>query len=66
MSNHSEFSYGQRDNVLLPQRTRLRLQKEVINLIKKPPQGIHLVVDSETGLPPSFTELVVSNIQSVP
>lgn len=56
--SHSESSKVQNDNVLLFQRTRARLQREVVNLIKKPPEGIVLVVDSETGLPQSLNEIV--------
>lgn len=60
MSSYSEssLSLGHGDNVMLSQRTRARLQREVISLIKKPPEGIVLVVDSETGLPSNLSELV--------
>lgn len=63
--SHSESSKVQNDNVLLFQRTRARLQREVVNLIKKPPEGIVLVVDSETGLPQSLNEIVVRLFISV-
>jgi hypothetical protein len=59
MSGYSESSKVQNDNVLLFQRTRARLQREVFNLIKNPPEGVFLVVDSETGLPQSLNEIVV-------
>mmetsp|Transcript_395 Transcript_395/g.663 ORF Transcript_395/g.663 Transcript_395/m.663 type:complete len:261 (+) Transcript_395:224-1006(+) len=58
MSAYSERSKEQDDNVLLSQQTRSRVQREVIRLIKKPPEGIILVVDSETGLPQNLTEIV--------
>jgi hypothetical protein len=60
MSSYSESSQaGQTNNIVLPQRTRARLQREVVSLIKKPPEGIILVVDSETGLPQSLNEIMV-------
>mmetsp|Transcript_11462 Transcript_11462/g.18423 ORF Transcript_11462/g.18423 Transcript_11462/m.18423 type:complete len:266 (-) Transcript_11462:329-1126(-) len=42
----------------LPPRTLARVSKEVRELIKNPPEGIQLVVDSETGLPSSLGEIV--------
>lgn len=60
MSSYSESSQaGQTSNIVLPQRTRARLQREVVSLIKKSPEGIILVVDSETGLPQSLNEIMV-------
>lgn len=42
----------------LPPRTLARVAKEVRDLMKSPPDGISLVVDSETGLPSSLGEIV--------
>ena len=44
----------------LPPRTLSRVSKEVRDLIKSPPEGIRLVVDTETGLPTNLGEIVVS------
>ena len=44
----------------LPPRTIARVAKEVRDLMKSPPEGISLVVDSETGMPSSLGEIVVS------
>jgi hypothetical protein len=49
----------------LPPRTLARVSKEVRELIKNPPEGIRLVVDSETGLPASLGEIMVRG-SSVP
>lgn len=46
----------------LPPRTIARVSKEVRDLMKKPPGGINLVVDPETGMPASLGEIVVSLI----
>ena len=46
----------------LPPRTLARVGREVRDLIQSPPDGIHLVVDEETGLPSSLGEIVVSVI----
>jgi hypothetical protein len=43
----------------LPPRTLARVAREVRDLIKNPPEGIRLVVDSETGLPATLGEVVV-------
>lgn len=42
----------------LPPRTLSRVSKEVRDLIKSPPEGIRLVVDTETGLPTNLGEIV--------
>lgn len=42
----------------LPPRTIARVSKEVRDLMKKPPGGISLVVDPETGMPASLGEVV--------
>jgi hypothetical protein len=49
-----------RNDSVLPQRTRVRVQREIINLLKNAPEGTKLIVDPETGLPPSLSEIVVS------
>ncbi len=46
----------------LPPRTIARVSKEIRDLMKKPPGGISLVVDPETGMPASLGEIVVSPI----
>ena len=46
----------------LPPRTIARVSKEIRDLMKKPPGGITLVVDPETGMPASLGEIVVSLI----
>jgi len=46
----------------LPPRTLTRVAREVRNLHKNPPEGIQLVVDSETGVPASLAE-VTAEIQ---
>lgn len=48
-----------KSTVALPQRTRARVQREVIGLLKNAPEGIKLIVDPETGLPPSLNEITV-------
>ena len=50
-----------RNDTVLPQRARARVQREVLNLLKNAPEGIKLIVDPETGLPPSLNEIVVSS-----
>lgn len=47
-----------RNDTVLPQRTRARVQREVLNLLKNAPEGTKLIVDPETGLPPSLNEIV--------
>jgi len=42
----------------LPPRTIARVSKEVRDLMRKPPGGISLVVDPETGMPASLGEVV--------
>jgi hypothetical protein len=37
-----------------------RLAREVRDLHQQPPEGVRLVVDSDTGLPPNLGELMVS------
>jgi hypothetical protein len=44
----------------LPPRILSRVAREVRDLVQRPPEGITLVVDNETGLPASLGELVVS------
>ena len=44
----------------LPPRTLARVSREVRDLFKNPPEGVRLVVDSETGVPSNLGEVVVS------
>ena len=53
-----------RNDTVLPLRTRARVQREIISLLKNAPEGTKLIVDPETGLPPSLTDIVVSFIQT--
>ncbi len=43
----------------LPPKALSRVAREVRDLIKKPEEGVKLVVDSETGTPSSLAELTV-------
>ncbi len=54
-----KMSSVSKSTVALPQRTRARVQREVIGLLKNSPEGIKLIVDPETGLPPSLNEITV-------
>lgn len=42
----------------LPPRTLARVARDVRDLIKKPPEGVRLVVDEETGMPGSLSEVL--------
>ena len=44
----------------LPPRTLARVAREIRDLQKSPPEGVKLVVDSETGVPSSLGEVLVS------
>ena len=44
----------------LPPRTLARVAREVRDLHKSPPEGVRLVVDSETGVPTNLGEVLVS------
>ena len=55
----NKMSSVSKSTVALPQRTRARVQREVIGLLKNSPEGIKLIVDPETGLPPSLNEITV-------
>ncbi len=44
----------------LPPRALARISREIRDLHKSPPEGIRLVVDSETGVPASLGEVLVS------
>ena len=48
----------------LPPRTLARVAREVRDLMKKPPEGTKLIVDPETGMPPSLSEIAVSLMPS--
>lgn len=43
----------------LPPRTLSRVAREVRDLIKNPPEGVRLVVDSDTGMPANLGDIVV-------
>ena len=44
----------------LPPRTLARVARDVRDLVSKPPEGVRLVVDGETGMPNSLSEILVS------
>ncbi len=46
----------------LPPRTLARVAREVRDLMKHAPEGTKLIVDPDTGLPPSLSEIVVSRL----
>ena len=46
----------------LPPRTLARVAREIRDLQKNPPEGVRLVVDSETGVPSSLGEVLVSGV----
>lgn len=43
----------------LPPRTLARVARDVRDLVNSPPEGVRLVVDGETGMPGSLSEIVV-------
>jgi hypothetical protein len=47
----------------LPPRTLARVAREVRDLMKNAPEGTKLIVDPETGMPTSLSELVVSKFR---
>ncbi len=44
----------------LPPRTLARVARDVRDLVKSPPEGVRLVLDGETGMPGSLSEILVS------
>lgn len=44
----------------LPPRTLARVARDVRDLVKSPPEGVRLVLDGETGIPGSLSEILVS------
>ena len=46
----------------LPPRTLARVAREVRDLMKHAPEGTKLIVDPETGLPATLSEIVVSSL----
>ena len=44
----------------LPPRTLARVARDVRDLVKSPPEGVRLVLDEETGMPDSLSEILVS------
>ena len=43
----------------LPPRTLARVARDVRDLVKNPPEGVRLVLDGETGMPGSLSEILV-------
>lgn len=54
----SSSSAGRIEN--LPPKTLARVSREIRDLHKCPPEGVRLVVDSDTGVPSSLAEVLVS------
>ena len=44
----------------LPPRTLAKVARDVRDLVKSPPEGVRLVLDGETGMPGSLSEILVS------
>ncbi|EJK60816.1 hypothetical protein THAOC_18773 [Thalassiosira oceanica] len=44
----------------LPPRTLARVARDVRDLVRSPPEGVRLVLDEETGMPGSLSEILVS------
>lgn len=63
-SSYRQYNRGSSSSSIenLPPRTLARVAREVRDLHKIPPEGVRLVVDSETGVPSSLGEVLVSNI----
>ncbi|KAL7513379.1 hypothetical protein ACHAXN_010430 [Cyclotella atomus] len=52
-------SYGNNGNSEnLPPRTLARVARDVRDLVKSPPEGVRLVLDGETGMPNSLSEIL--------
>ena len=51
---------GKSSSENLPPRTLARVARDVRDLVKCPPEGVRLVLDSETGMPGSLSEIMVS------
>lgn len=43
----------------LPPRTLARVARDVRDLVKNPPEGVRLVLDEDTGMPGSLSEILV-------
>jgi hypothetical protein len=63
-SSYRQYSRGSSSSSIenLPPRTLARVAREVRDLHKSPPEGVRLVVDSETGVPSSLGEVLVSSM----
>ena len=62
-SMYRQYSRGSSGSISvenLPPRTLARVAREIRDLQKNPPEGVRLVVDSETGVPSSLGEVLVS------
>ena len=49
----------------LPPRTLARVARDVRDLVRSPPEGVRLVLDEETGMPGSLSEILVSGDETV-
>jgi hypothetical protein len=47
----------------LPPKTLARVSREIRDLHKYPPEGVRLVVDSDTGVPSTLGEVLVSSLR---
>ena len=66
-SMYRQYSRGSSGSISvenLPPRTLARVAREIRDLQKNPPEGVRLVVDSETGVPSSLGEVLVSGVSS--
>lgn len=48
------------NNNNLPPRVLARVAREIRDLMKNPPEGLRIVLDSDTGLPTSLGDILVS------
>lgn len=60
IAQYSRSASGLSSSENLPPRTLARLAREVRDLHQQPPEGVRIVVDSDTGLPANLGELMVS------
>ena len=47
----------------LAPRTLARVSRDVREIMRKQPEGAKLIIDPDTGLPPSLSEIMVSQIR---
>lgn len=60
------MSYHDTSHPYIAPRTAARLAREVQELLKLPEEGVKLIVDEATGLPPNLQELTVRSILARP